>query len=154
MDSQNQPDQNQVTYEEAISLSGIDDSLSNMKLVTHFPDMRHMLELGRSPEEVCENLAKKGNKCWFKGDVPFIETGFTIGELCHSIFNQKRKCLFREPLELQILHPNKDAPSMSFFFEMLNDNVLIVKKLKSSQGHISNEQDAGKAIRFIYSPKF
>jgi len=154
MDSKKQRDQNQVTYEEAISLSGLDDSLSNMKLVTHFPDMRDMLELGSSPKEVCENLAKKGIKCWFRGPVPFIETGFTLGEFCHSIFNQKKRCLFKEPLELRIFHPNKDSPYMSFFFEKLNDHVLIVKKLKSTQGHISNEQEAGRAIRFYYSPKF
>ena len=60
MDSKKQRVQNQVTYEEAISLSGLDDSLSNMKLATHLPDMRDMLELGRSPKEVCENLPKKG----------------------------------------------------------------------------------------------
>jgi len=154
MDSKKQRDQNQVTYEEAISLSNLNDSLSNVKLVTHFPDMRDMLELGSSPNEVCENLAKKGIKCWFKGRVAFIETGFTLGELCHSIFNQKRRCLFKEPLELRILHPKKDSPYMSFFFEKLNDDVLIVKKLKSTQGQISNEQEAGTAIRFFYSPNF
>ena len=154
MDSKKTRDQNRVTYEEAISLSGLNDSLSNMKLATHFPDMRDVMKLGRSPEEVCENLAKKGIKCWFKGRVPFIETGFTLGEFCHSLFNQKRRCLFKEPLELRILHSKKDSPYMSFFFEKLNDHVLIVKKLKSSQGHISNEQEAGTAIRFFYSPNF
>lgn len=154
MDSKKQRVQNQVTYEEAISLSGLDDSLSNMKLATHLPDMRDMLELGRSPKEVCENLAKKGIKCWFNGPVPFIETGFTLGEFCHSIFNQKRRSLFKEPLELRILPLDKDSPYMSFFFEKLNDHVLIVKELKSSKGHISNGQKAGTAIRFFYSPKF
>jgi hypothetical protein len=111
-------------------------------------------QLGRSPGEVCENLAKKGIKCWLEGAVPFIETGFTLGEFCHSIFNNNRRCLFKDPLELQILPPDKDEPLMSFFFENLNDHVLVVDKLKSSRGHISKGVEAGMAIRWFYSPKF
>jgi hypothetical protein len=99
--------QNQVTYAEAISLAGIDDSLSKMKLVTHFPDMSSLSDLGRSPEEVCEKLAEGGINCFLKGPVPLIETGFTLGELCHSIFIQKRRCLFKKPSELRIFYSPK-----------------------------------------------
>ena len=154
MDSNKKPNRDQVTYEEAISLSGLSDSLSKMRVVTHFPDMSDMEEDDGSPEEICENLAKKGIKCWLKGPVRFMETGFTLGEFCHKMYILKRRCLFSEPLELRILDPKKDSPYMSFFFEKLNEQVLIVKKLKSTQGHISNEQEAGIAMRFFYSPSF
>ena len=103
-DSTKPRDQNQVTYEDAISLAGIDDSLSKMRLVTHFPDMRSLSDLGRSPEEVCKKLAEGGINCFLKGPVPLIGTGFTLGELCHSIFIQKRRCLLKKPLELRIFY--------------------------------------------------
>jgi hypothetical protein len=146
--------QNRVTYEEAISLAGIDGSLSKMNLVTHFPDMSSLSDLGRSPEEVCEKLAEGGINCFLNGPVPLIETGFTLGEFCHSIYNQNRRCLFIKPLELRILSSKGDSPYMSFFFKKYSDQVLIVGKLKSIEGQISNEQEAATAIRFFYSPKF
>ena len=127
---------------------------NGLLIISSFPDMSTMTQLGRSPGEVCENLAKKGIKCWLEGAVPFIETGFTLGEFCHSIFNNNRRRFFKDPLELQILPPDKDEPLMSLFFENLNDHVLVVDKLKSSRGHISKGQQAGMAIRWLYSPKF
>ena len=153
-ESKKQTGDNKVPYQEAISLSGLSERLANKKLVTHFPDMSSMTQLGRSPDEVCENLAQKGVKCWLEGAIPFIDTGFTLGEFCHSILNNARRCLFKNPLELQILPPDKDEPSMYFFFENLNTQVLVVDKLKSSRGHVSNGQEAGMAIRWLYSPKF
>ena len=45
-------------------------------------------------EEVCEKLAESGINCLLEGPVPLIETGFTLGEFCHSIYNQNRRCFY------------------------------------------------------------
>jgi len=145
-----------ISYDEALRMAHLSHSEADKRfsIMLRPEDIRRAGDLrGLNAEQYCNDMNKKGQKCYMHKPQPIVETPLTVGRFCHSLIKQGAFCRMRgSQIEIGADNPQglADPDPMVIYLEEFN-GTYYVKKAIGDQKQMIDAPDAGVFVLFMSS---